>query len=181
MLLLVDAELRSRTRIGAMLATRGFQVTAVAGCRAALSAAGEQAFDHGVIEMRLGDGNGIDLIGRLRGLQPQLRTVIITDVASFASVVRALQAGAADYLGKPVVEADLLDALLDRRPPLPKIPDTPLGLHRLCWEYIQRIHEQCGRNVSETARLLGMHRRSLQRILSKRAPPARGSGDLSRA
>lgn len=178
-LLLVDAEFRSRTLLGAMLGARGFEVAAVAGCRAALAEAGEREFDYGVVEMRLRDGNGIDLIGRLRSLQSRMRTVIITDVASFASVVRALQTGAADYLGKPVVESDLIDALLDRRPPLPQIPETPLGLHRVCWEHIQRIHEQCGRNVSATARLLGMHRRSLQRILSKRAPPARGSGDLS--
>jgi two-component system response regulator RegA len=164
-----------------MLAPHGFAVTAVAGGRAALDRAGVQDFAYGVLEMRLADGNGIDLIGRLQGLQPRMRIVIITDIASFASVVRALQAGAADYLGKPVVARDLLDALLDRRSPLPKVPDTPLGLHRVCWEYIQRIHEQCGRNVSETARRLGMHRRSLQRILSKRAPPARGAGDLSRA
>ena len=126
--------------------------------------------------MRLADGNGIDLVGRLRALHPRMRNVIITDVASFASVVRALQAGAVDYLGKPLSDADLIDALLDRRPPLPTVPETPLGLHRVCWEYIQRIHEQGGRNVSETARRLGMHRRSLQRILSKRAPQARGAG-----
>ena len=178
-LLLVDAELRSRARLQAMLSARGFEVTAVASCRSALDEAGAQAFAYGVVEMRLGDGNGVDLVARLRGLHPRMRSVIITDVASFASVVRALQSGAVDYLGKPLSDGDLLDALFDRRPPLPTVPDTPLGLHRVCWEYIQRIHEQGGRNVSETARRLGMHRRSLQRILSKRAPQARGAGDLS--
>jgi two-component system response regulator RegA len=81
-----------------------------------------------------------------------------------------LGAGADDYKPQPVDEDELVDALLDRATTLPPIPETPLGLCRTCWEHIMRIYEQCDRNVSRTAQRLGMHRRSLQRVLSKRAP-----------
>ena len=103
-----------------------------------------------------------------------MRIVVATDHDSFATVVLALRAGADDYLAKPVTDAELTDALLGRAPTLPSIPETPLGLQRMAWEHIQRILAQCDRNVAETARLLGMRRRSLQRILKKRAPYRRG-------
>lgn len=99
-----------------------------------------------------------------------MRIVVVTDADSFASVVSALDAGADDYLPQPVGEDELVDALLDRAPISPPVPDTPLGLGRTCWEHIMRVYEQYNRNVSHTAQRLGMHRRSLQRLLRKRAP-----------
>ena len=85
----------------------------------------------------------------------------------------ALRAGADTLLPKPVDEDDLIDVLLDRPPALPPVPETPLGLHRICWEHVIRVYEQSGRNMTHAAARLGMHRRSLQRYLSKRSPPRR--------
>ena len=89
----------------------------------------------------------------------------------------ALRAGACDYLAKPVDEDELIDALLGRAPPLPPVPEMPLGLSRVAWEHTQRVLEQCERNVTRTAHQLGMHRRTLQRMLNKRSPPARWMPD----
>lgn len=142
---------------------------------AALTAAEEAAFAYAVLELRLGGGHGLELIRQLRARQAAMRIVVVTDHASFATVVLALRAGADDYLAKPMAEAELTDALLGRAPAPPPVPETPLGLQRVCREHVQRTLAQCDRDVSETARRLGMGRRSLQRILSKRAPYRRGS------
>ena len=109
----------------------------------------------------------------MRVQHPSARIVVVTDADSFASVIVALRAGADDYIAKPVDEDELIDALLDRAPMLPPVPDMPLGLSRTCWEHVMRVYEQCDRNVTHTAQRLGMHRRSLQRFLGKRAPPLR--------
>jgi hypothetical protein len=98
---------------------------------------------------------------------------VVSDADSFATVILALRAGADGFVAKPVDEGELIDALLDQAPPLPPVPQTPLGLHRICWEHIMRVYEQCDRNMTRTAKRLGMDRRSLQRFLSKRAPPPR--------
>jgi two-component system response regulator RegA len=135
----------------------------------------QQDFSYAVINLRLGDGHGLDLVRYLRRYQTAMRIVVVTDVDSFASVIVALHAGADDYIPQPVGKDELVDALLDRAPVLPPVPDMPLGLSRACWEHVMRIYEQCDRNVSHTAQRLGMHRRSLQRILGKRAPPLRAS------
>jgi two-component system response regulator RegA len=115
------------------------------------------------------------LIKELRQFNTAMRIVVVTDVDSFASVIVALRAGADDYIPQPVAKDELIDALLDRAPPLPPVPQTPLGLHRTCWEHVMRIYEQCDRNMTRAAARLGMHRRSLQRFLSKRAPPPRAA------
>jgi len=115
----------------------------------------------------------LELVKQLRQCNARMRIVVVTDADSFASVVLALRAGADDYLAQPADDGELIDALLDRAPMLPPVPDTPLGLGRTCWEHIMRLHEQCGCNVTHTAQRLGMQRRSLQRILGKRAPPPR--------
>ena len=105
-----------------------------------------------------------------------MRIVVHTDFDSFASVVLSLRAGAAGYLTKPAEAGDLVKALHGIVPAGDVVPDMPLGVDRLCWEYIHRIFEQCERNVSRTAKMLGMHRRTLQRMLGKRAPQPRAAG-----
>ena len=135
--------------------------------------AAETKFAYAVINLRLRDGDSLALVRQLRERHAAMRIVVVTDADSFASVILALRAGADDYIPKPVSDGELVDALFDRAPALPPVPDTPLGLSRTCWEHIMRIHEQCGRNVTATAQCLRMHRRSLQRILGKRAPQPR--------
>jgi two-component system response regulator RegA len=173
-LLLVEESLADRARLQRSLNASGFAVIGVGSPSAALAAVEEAEFAYAVLELRLGGGSGLELIRRLRERHAAMRIVVATDHDSFATVVLALRAGADDYLAKPVAGAELTDALLGRAPTLPPVPETPLGLQRMAWEHIQRILAQCDHNVSETARRLGMQRRSLQRILSKRAPHQRG-------
>lgn len=172
-LLLVEGGTAIRARLERALAARGFTVTAVDGAQAALDEAAETAFAYAVVEMPPGKGSGLQLIKELHELHAPTRIVVTTDHDSFAAVILALRAGAADYLPKPLGEDELVDALLGRTPTLPPVPETPLRLQRICWEHIQRILAQCGHNLSEAARRLRMHRRTLQRILSKRAPHPR--------
>lgn len=172
-LLLVETSMGSRTMLQRVLSAQDFRVTSVAGVKQAQVVAVQQDFSHAVINLRLGDGHGLDLVRYLRRHQAAMRIVVVTDVDSFASVIVALHAGADDYIPQPVGKDELVDALLDRAPVLPPVPDMPLGLSRTCWEHVMRIYEQCDRNVSHTAQCLGMHRRSLQRMLGKRAPPLR--------
>jgi two-component system response regulator RegA len=173
-LLLVDDEVYSRTRLARGLAATGFAVTSVASAGEALEAAAERRFSHAVVELRIGRDSGQGLIAELSAMQAPMRIVVVTSFDSFASVILALRAGAVDYLSRPVLADDLVDALIGRGPSLPPVAETPIALVRISWEHIQRVFEQCDRNVSCAARLLGMHRRTLQRILAKRSPPARG-------
>ena len=172
-LLLADPDASSRVRLHRLLITNGFAVTSVATAGEALVAAAPGGFTHAVIELRMPDGCGIELIGNLRARHGAMQIVVLTGHASFASVVVALRAGAIDYLAKPVPARELIDALAGTAPEEPPVPDQLLGLDRITWEYIQRRFQQCGRNISRTARHLNMHRRTLQRMLSKRAPLAR--------
>ena len=150
-------------------------MTRVASVQQAQTVMEQQEFAYAVVNLQFDRGRELKLITQLRQINAAMRIVVITDVDSFASVVVALRAGADDYIPQPVRNDELIDALLDRASKLPPVPDMPLGLSRICWEYLMRIYEQCDRNMSHTARRLGMHRRSLQRILGKRAPLPRAS------
>jgi two-component system response regulator RegA len=172
-LLLVDEERSSRARLQRSLTLYGFAVTGVGSVCDALETAAKTKFAYAVVEMRLPDGNGLMLLKRLLQVRPELRLVIHTDFDSFASVVLALRHGAVDYLVKPAEIVELVDALHGSVLSADIVPDTPLGVDRLCWEHIHRIYEQCERNVSRTAQMLGMHRRTLQRMFAKRAPRPR--------
>jgi two-component system, response regulator RegA len=180
-LLLVEVSPGARASLQRVLTARGFTVTGVEGVRTAEATAAGTRFDYAVIDLRLHDGDSLALVRQLRERHAAMRIVVVTDADSFASVVLALRAGADGYIPKPVGNGELVDALLDRAPALPPVPDTPLGLSRTCWEHVMRVYEQCDRNVTHTAQRLGMHRRSLQRFLGKRAPQARatpvGAGD----
>jgi two-component system response regulator RegA len=173
-LLLVENVASIRIRLKNHLSAKGFDVVCADSTHHALIAIEQTPFAYAVVEMRIKGSDGLELIRALRQSNRAMRIVVITDVDSFATVILALRAGADDYLPKPLVEHEIIDALLGQTPVFPPVPETPLRIERVCWEHIQRIFEQCGRNVSETARRLGMHRRSLQRVLGKRAPRARG-------
>jgi two-component system response regulator RegA len=123
-----------------------------------------------VVDLRLEDGNGLDVVEVLRERRPDSRIVVLTGYGAIATAVAAVKIGATDYLSKPADANDVINALLQTGDTLPPPPENPMSADRVRWEHIQRVYELCDRNVSETARRLNMHRRTLQRILAKRSP-----------
>ena len=169
-LLVVDDDPPFRNRLARAMEKRGFDVVAVDSVAMGIEVAQESAPVFAVVDLRLGDGSGLDVVAALRDARPESRIVVLTGYGNIATAVAAVKAGAVDYLPKPA-DADAVEAALlaDGRP-LPPPPETPMSADRVRWEHIQRVFEQCDRNVSETARRLKMHRRTLQRILNKHAP-----------
>lgn len=169
-LLIVDDDDVFRQRLARAMERRGFQVAMAATVAAGVAAAREGAPDFAVVDLRLGDGSGLAVVQVVREVSPRARIVVLTGYGNIATAVAAMKAGAVDYLPKPA-DADAIEAaLLIQDRPLPPPPDHPMSADRVRWEHIQRVFEQCDRNVSETARRLNMHRRTLQRILAKHAP-----------
>ena len=123
-----------------------------------------------VLDMRLEDGSGLTVVEAIRARRPDARVIMLTGYGAIATAVAAVKAGAVDYLSKPADADDVVKALLAEAGETPEPPDNPMSADRVRWEHIQRVYELCNHNVSETARRLGMHRRTLQRILAKRAP-----------
>jgi two-component system response regulator RegA len=169
-LLLVDDDAPLRRSMTRALERRGFQVLAAESLAEAKEHAHSIKPEFAVLDMRLAESSGLDLVHTLRTLRPDVRIVIVTGYGNIAAAVVAIKAGAVDYLAKPVDADDVVNALLRSDQGLPPPPDNPMSADRVRWEHIQRVFEQCNRNVSETARRLNMHRRTLQRILNKRAP-----------
>ena len=169
-LLLVDDDAPLRRSMARALERRGFQVLPAEGVAEARALAREHRPEFAVLDMRLAEGSGLDLVRTLRELRPETRIVIVTGYGNIATAVAAIKAGAVDYLAKPVDADDVANALLKSGQGLPPPRENPMSADRVRWEHIQRVFEQCNRNVSETARRLNMHRRTLQRILNKRAP-----------
>jgi two-component system response regulator RegA len=120
--------------------------------------------------LRLEDGSGLSVVEALNKSRPDARIVMLTGYGAIATAVAAVKAGALDYLAKPADPEDIVKALLASPDERPEPPENPMSADRIRWEHIQRVYELCGHNVSETARRLNMHRRTLQRILAKRAP-----------
>jgi two-component system response regulator RegA len=149
---------------------RGFEVRTAESVGEGLQAVEMSAPAFAVCDMRLGDGNGLDVIIALKQRRPDARAVILTGYGNIATAVNAVKIGAVDYLSKPADADDVVAALLALEGRKADPPEHPMSADRVRWEHIQRIYELCGRNVSETARRLNMHRRTLQRILAKRAP-----------
>ena len=125
---------------------------------------------YAVVDLRLEDGSGLDVVDALRSRRENCRIVVLTGYGAIATAVAAVKMGAADYLSKPADADEVMNALLAQANALPPPPENPMSADRVRWEHIQRVFEQCDRNVSETARRLHMHRRTLQRILAKRSP-----------
>jgi two-component system response regulator RegA len=169
-LLIVDDDRPFRERLVKAMERRGFQVNAADSIAEGIAMAKATPPAYAVLDLRLLDGSGLDVVPAIREVRPDARVVILTGYGNIATAVSAVKAGAVDYLAKPADADQIEAALLARGGDLPPPPEKPMSADRVRWEHIQRVFEQCDRNVSETARRLNMHRRTLQRILAKRAP-----------
>jgi two-component system response regulator RegA len=169
-LLVVDDDAPLCQRLARAMERRGFIVATADSVSSGIAAATADPPAFAVVDLRLGDGSGLDVVSALQGARPGARIVMLTGYGNIATAVAAVKAGAIDYLPKPA-DADAVErALLALEGSTPEPPEDPMSADRVRWEHIQRIFELCERNVSETARRLKMHRRTLQRILSKHAP-----------
>ena len=169
-LLLLDDDAVLRNRLGRALEARGFVASLAESVEEAVGIARAQAPAFAVLDMRLEDGSGLSVVEVLREARPEVRIIMLTGYGNIATAVAAVKAGVVDYLSKPADADDVAAALLSIERGSPTPPENPMSADRVRWEHIQRVYQMCGCNVSETARRLNMHRRTLQRILSKRAP-----------
>ena len=171
-LLIVDDDIAFRTRLARAMEKRGFEVVTAGSLREATELARATAPAYAILDMRLSDGNGLEAVPVVAENRPGARVVMLTGYGNIATAVSAIKAGAVDYLAKPAEADQIAAALTDQGSSraLPPPPENPMSADRVRWEHIQRVFEQCDRNVSETARRLRMHRRTLQRILNKHAP-----------
>jgi two-component system, response regulator RegA len=169
-LLIVDDDAPLCQRLARAMERRGFIVATADSVASGVTAATNEPPAFAVVDMRLGDGRGFEVVSAVRNARPEARIVMLTGYGNIATAVAAVKAGAIDYLPKPA-DADAVErALLAQEDAVPEPPEDPMSADRVRWEHIQRVFELCDRNVSETARRLKMHRRTLQRILSKHAP-----------
>lgn len=169
-LLLVDDDKPFLTRLGRAMETRGFVVRLADTVAEGIAEVKKQAPGYAVVDLRLTDGNGLDVIEALHTARPDARVVVLTGYGNIATAVTAVKLGAIDYLAKPADADAVHAALVSDKDHRLALPENPMSADRVRWEHIQRVFELCSRNVSETARRLNMHRRTLQRILAKRAP-----------
>lgn len=169
-LLLVDDDEIFVTRLARAMERRGFRTEIATSVAVARDRVAQRPPAFAVVDLRLEDGSGLDVVDALRSRRQDCRIVVLTGYGAIATAVAAVKMGAADYLSKPADADEVTAALLAQATHLPPPPENPMSADRVRWEHIQRVFEQCDRNVSETARRLHMHRRTLQRILAKRGP-----------
>jgi two-component system response regulator RegA len=169
-LLILDDDKPFLHRLARAMESRGFAVTQCETVAEGLAALETTPPAFAIIDMRLGDGNGLDVIQKLKESRPDARGIILTGYGNIATAVTAVKLGAFDYLAKPADADEIYHALMATTIDKPDAQENPMSADRVRWEHIQRVFESCDRNVSETARRLNMHRRTLQRILAKRAP-----------
>ncbi|MCA3513872.1 MAG: ActR/PrrA/RegA family redox response regulator transcription factor [Rhodobacter sp.] len=169
-LLLVDDDEPFVKRLAKAMEKRGFLPETAESVTKGKAIALARPPAYAVVDLRLQDGNGLDVVEALRDKRPGCRIVVLTGYGAIATAVAAVKIGAIDYLSKPADANDITRALLSNGEGMPAPPDNPMSADRVRWEHIQRVYELCDRNVSETARRLSMHRRTLQRILAKRSP-----------
>lgn len=169
-LLIVDDDGPFVRRLARAMEVRGFEVETAESIAEGTAKARARPPRFAVVDLRLGDGNGLDVIAAIRQKRNDSHIVVLTGYGNIATAVNAVKLGAEDYLAKPADADEIYAALV--RSPGDKVepPENPMSADRVRWEHIQRVYEMCDRNVSETARRLNMHRRTLQRILAKRAP-----------
>ncbi len=169
-LLIVDDDAPLRRRLVVAMERRGFTVLSAESVIEGIDIARTKKPNYAVVDLRLGDGSGLDVVAAVQEANPSARVIVLTGYGNIATAVAAVKAGAIDYLPKPADADQIEAALMNKEGALPEPPENPMSADRVRWEHIQRVYEQCGRNVSETARRLIMHRRTLQRILNKYAP-----------
>jgi two-component system response regulator RegA len=169
-LLVVDDDEPFARRMAKAMERRGFLPEVALSVAAGKAAASARPPAYAVVDLRLEDGNGLDVVEVLRSRRPECRIVVLTGYGAIATAVAAVKIGATDYLSKPADADDVTNALLNKTGHKPVPLENPMSADRVRWEHIQRVYEMCERNVSETARRLSMHRRTLQRILAKRGP-----------
>jgi two-component system, response regulator RegA len=168
--LIVDDDKPFAERLGRAMAARGFSPALAYSVTEALSRIAEAPPRYAVIDLKLGDGGGLEAMQALKERRPDSRAIILTGYGAIASAVTAVKLGAFDYLSKPANADEIVAALMEEKVETLEAPEAPMSADRVRWEHIQRVYESCEHNVSETARQLKMHRRTLQRILAKRAP-----------
>ena len=169
-LLVVDDDLPFRERLSRSMEKKGFEVDSADSFASAVEIIEKQNYDYAIVDMRLTDGSGLELIKKIQIKSPVTKSLLLTGYGNIATAVAAIKSGAIDYLPKPAEVDQIYDALTNSKEVLPPPPENPMTADRIRWEHIQRVFVQCNRNVSETARRLRMHRRTLQRILNKHAP-----------
>lgn len=169
-LLIVDDDEPFLKRLARAMEKRGFAVETAESVAGGMAIATARPPAFAVVDLRLEDGNGLDVVERIRERRADSKIVVLTGYGAIATAVAAVKIGATDYLSKPADANDVTAALLATEDALPPPPENPMSADRVRWEHIQRVYELCDRNVSETARRLNMHRRTLQRILAKRSP-----------
>ena len=169
-LLVMDDDGPFRNRLARAMEKRGFAPVMAESVAEGMAVCRSSPTAYAVVDLRLEDGNGLDVVEALREARPDARIVVLTGYGAIATAVAAVKIGAIDYLSKPADANDVEKALLTAAGDKPPPPENPMSADRVRWEHIQRVFELCDRNVSETARRLNMHRRTLQRILAKRSP-----------
>ena len=169
-LLLVDDDNPFRERLARAMEKKGFKVSQAESVKNGIDTVLRQKFAFAVVDLRLGDGNGLEVIKELQKSNQKSRIIMLTGYGNIPTAVAAIKQGAIDYLAKPADADDVERALLADPNKNASPPENPMSADRVKWEHIHRVFELCNRNVSETARRLKMHRRTLQRILSKRSP-----------
>ena len=169
-LLVVDDDLPFRERLSRSMEKKGFEVDSADSFASAVEIIEKQNYDYAIVDMRLTDDSGLELIKKMQIKSPGTKSLLLTGYGNIATAVAAIKSGAIDYLPKPAEVDQIYDALTNSKEVLPPPPENPMTADRIRWEHIQRVFVQCNRNVSETARRLRMHRRTLQRILNKHAP-----------
>ena len=170
LLLIVDDDNPFRDRLSRAMEKKGFQVIQAEGVKKGIEAVKIKKPGFAVVDLRLNDGNGLDVVQKIQEVNPSSRIIMLTGYGNIPTAVAAIKEGAIDYLAKPADAEDVEKALLANPSKKAAPPENPMSADRIKWEHIHRVFELCNRNVSETARRLKMHRRTLQRILSKRSP-----------
>ncbi|MEO0660442.1 MAG: response regulator [Planctomycetota bacterium] len=174
-MLLVDDDEILRERLARALRERGFDVRTAANVDDAVQLAEADSPEYAVVDLRMPGKGGMELLRELQRVDAGTRALVLTGYGSIATAVEAVRLGAVNFIPKPADADDVCKALL--APPNQKAapPDNPLSADRVRWEHIQRVLSDCGGNISESARRLGIHRRSLQRKLQRLAPKERGT------
>ena len=169
-LLLVDDDNPFRERLARAMEKKGFEVIQAEGVKKGIDAVKLKKPAFAVVDLRLNDGNGLEVVKEIQNSNENSRIVMLTGYGNIPTAVSAIKQGAIDYMAKPADADDVEKALLADPNKKADPPENPMSADRVKWEHILRVYELCNRNVSETARRLKMHRRTLQRILQKKSP-----------